>query len=105
MPLVDGYVATEMIREFEQTNPQLLSKTVRLYGRTPIFAVSASLKPGHLPKVLSTGFDGWVIKPVNFKRLNMYLLGAFSAEARKAAAYDPNHFLAGGWFDLSLKDR
>jgi CheY-like chemotaxis protein len=104
MPLVDGYVATEMIRKFEQANPQLLSTTARMYGRIPIFAVSASLRPSHLHKILRTGFDGWVIKPVNFKRLNMYLLGAFSAEARKAAAFDPKHFLAGGWFDVSLKD-
>ncbi|KAF1998806.1 hypothetical protein P154DRAFT_621496 [Amniculicola lignicola CBS 123094] len=97
MPLVDGYVATEMIREFERENPQLLSKSAQLHGRTPIFAVSASLKPSHLPKILASGFDGWIIKPVNFKTLGVYLLGAFSVEARKTAAYDPNHFLAGGW--------
>lgn len=105
MPLVDGYIATEMIREFEKANPRLLSPTAQVYGRTPIFAVSASLKPSHLHKILKTGFDGWVIKPVNFKRLNMYLLGAFSEEGRKAAAFDPAQFLAGGWFDVALEDR
>lgn len=105
MPLVDGYVATEMIRGFEKANPQLLSQTARMYGRTPIFAVSASLKPNHLHKILRTGFDGWVIKPVNFQRLNLYLLGAFSDAGRKTAAFDPAHFLAGGWFDIALRDR
>lgn len=105
MPLVDGYMATEMIREFEKANPRLLSPTAQVYGRTPIFAISASLKPSHLHKILKTGFDGWVIKPVDFKRLNMYLLGAFSEEGRKAAAFDPTQFLAGGWFDVALEDR
>lgn len=105
MPLVDGYIATKMIREFEKANPGQLSASARMYGRTPIFAVSASLNPSNLHKILETGFDGWLIKPVNFKRLNMYLLGAFSEEARKTAIFDPAQFLAGGWLEVAPEGR
>jgi CheY-like chemotaxis protein len=79
-----------MIREMEK---QLSGKR-----RVPIFAVSATLKKEEEGEYVANGFDGWLLKPVDFKRLNLILEGAFLESAKKEGRYKPEDFNSGGWF-------
>ncbi|KAJ5913937.1 hypothetical protein N7504_002820, partial [Penicillium tannophilum] len=80
MPIVDGLSATKMIREYEQQSTS---------HRTPVFAVSASLIEKDRQVYLDAGFDGWIMKPINFQRVHLLLNGVFSAEWRDDALYQP----------------
>jgi CheY-like chemotaxis protein len=100
MPIMDGMAATKMIREFEakaQENP--LSEKAKQNSRVPIFAVSASLFEREKQIYIDAGFDGWVMKPINFERLNILLSGLVDMGARKSATYRPGEWENGGWFD------
>ncbi|VDB87816.1 Bgt-2062 [Blumeria graminis f. sp. tritici] len=100
MPIVDGLLSTRMIRSFERANPQRsLSKCALLNGRVPIFAVSASLHERELQTYIETGFDGWVLKPIDFKRLHVLLLGLIDDTHREASVYHPGQWEKGGWFN------
>jgi light-regulated signal transduction histidine kinase (bacteriophytochrome)/CheY-like chemotaxis protein len=99
MPIADGMTATRMIREFESTTPDALSHKAQLNERIPIFAVSASLLESEKQTYIDTGFDGWVMKPINFTRLNVLLSGLCDHDARAAASYKPGQWENGGWFD------
>ncbi|KAJ5281965.1 hypothetical protein N7478_007337 [Penicillium angulare] len=99
MPIADGYTATKMIRSFEsKAGTDSLSNTARPNSRVPIFAVSASLLESERQKYIDTGFDGWVMKPIIFIRLNELLSGIVDADARKEATYKPGQWENGGWF-------
>ncbi|KAJ5087168.1 hypothetical protein N7456_010784 [Penicillium angulare] len=99
MPIADGYTATKMIREFEsKAGTESLSNTARPNSRVPIFAVSASLLESERQKYIDTGFDGWVMKPIIFTRLNELLSGIVDADAREKATYKPGEWENGGWF-------
>lgn len=99
MPIADGYTATRMIRDFEsKAGSDSLSNTVKANSRVPIFAVSASLLESERQKYIATGFDGWVMKPIIFTRLNVLLSGIVDANARKEATYKPGEWENGGWF-------
>ncbi|KAJ5469266.1 hypothetical protein N7539_008884 [Penicillium diatomitis] len=98
MPIADGMVATRMIREFEATTPNGKSDTLLKHERIPIFAVSASLLESEKQNYIDTGFDGWVMKPINFARLNVLLAGIYSLAARSEATYNPGQWENGGWF-------
>lgn len=101
MPIADGYAATKMIRQFEaQAASDVLSDKAKHNTRVPIFAVSATLLESQRQTYIDTGFDGWVMKPIDFARLNVLLSGVVDYEARKAAAYKPRQWENGGWFDL-----
>lgn len=89
MPIVDGLSATKMIREYEQQSTS---------HRTPVFAVSASLIEKDRQVYLDAGFDGWIMKPINFQRVHLLLNGVFSAEWRDGALYQPGMWEQGGWF-------
>jgi CheY-like chemotaxis protein len=102
MPLVDGNASTRMIRDREGQTTTMLSPVAKKLGRTPIFAVSASLRPEDLGRFKESGFDGWLLKPIEFRRLNLLLAGAFSAEARQEGLYECAKFKLGGWFASSL---
>ena len=99
MPIVDGLTSTKMIRSYEKS--QLGDAS---YGRAtsprriPIFAVSASLVESALQTYIDAGFDGWILKPVDFKRLSVLLHGIIDADARKECAYQPGEWECGGWF-------
>ncbi|KAJ5993590.1 hypothetical protein N7451_009314 [Penicillium sp. IBT 35674x] len=80
MPIVDGISATKMIREYEQQSTN---------HRTPVFAVSASLIEKDRQIYLDAGFDGWIMKPINFQRVHLLLNGVLSAEWRDDALYQP----------------
>ncbi|OCK77846.1 hypothetical protein K432DRAFT_445052 [Lepidopterella palustris CBS 459.81] len=116
MPFVDGIRATTMIRAAEgrrslcqtqsqdqsadqsQIRPPPLSRAAQICGRTPIFAVSASLKIEAQSGLMEAGFDGWLVKPINFRRLNVVLAGALSRDKRKEGIYHEKEFRLGGWF-------
>ena len=100
MPIVDGYSSTKMIRSFEKTHlTTCLSRRARFNSRIPVFAVSASLVERERQKYIDTGFDGWILKPVDFKRVALLLKGIVEDEARKACLYEPGHWEQGGWFE------
>ena len=72
MPLVDGASSTRMIRQFEK---QLeYSRDTR--PRVPVIAVSASLVEGNRFDYIEMGFDGWILKPIDFARLDFLLQGS-----------------------------
>lgn len=101
MPILDGMRATRALREFESKTPkEALSEKAIHNDRVPIFAVSASLVEKDRDNYIDIGFDGWVMKPINFARLNILLSGICDSSARKAATYTPDgEWENGGWFD------
>jgi CheY-like chemotaxis protein len=99
MPIMDGGTSTTRIRSHE------VSDTTRgippkhlLNGRVPIFAVSASLVEERRKEYMELGFDGWILKPVDFKRLQILMEGILDSGARQGAAYQPGAWERGGWF-------
>lgn len=99
MPIADGYTATKMIREFEaEAGTDSLSNKAKPNSRVPIFAVSASLLESERQKYIDTGFDGWVMKPIIFTRLNVLLSGIVDPAAKADATYKPGEWENGGWF-------
>ncbi|KAI2116600.1 hypothetical protein LOZ32_003958 [Ophidiomyces ophidiicola] len=98
MPIVDGILSTQMIREYENAQNST-SPSSLIGGRTiPIFAVSASLVERNMQKYIDTGFDGWIMKPVDFNQLSTILTGINQESARSATAYRPGMWHKGGWF-------
>ena len=98
MPIVDGLTSTKLIRSFEKTHPVNLSKRASLNGRIPIIAVSASLLEKEIQTYLEAGFDGWILKPIDFKRLHVLLEGIVEQETRAHCLYKPGEWEKGGWF-------
>ncbi|KAL2392365.1 Cyanobacterial phytochrome B [Exophiala dermatitidis] len=100
MPIVDGFSSTKMIRSFEKTHPDTsLSSRARLNSRIPIFAVSASLVEKERDRYIQSGFDGWILKPVDFRRVDELLRGVVDPEARAACLYECGKWERGGWFE------
>lgn len=95
MPIVDGASATRLIREYEQ---QELANETTPAPRIPIFAVSASLREEHRNSYLRTGFDGWIMKPIDFQRLDRLLGGVRHPWLRQEYVYVPGQWEEGGWF-------
>ncbi|KAL4972787.1 hypothetical protein BDW66DRAFT_115550 [Aspergillus desertorum] len=91
MPILDGLESTKKIRQFESQ-----SDTPNLH--VPIFAVSASLLEKDAQMYMEIGFDGWIMKPINFDRLNTLLAGIHEERARNDAVYQPGQWERGGWF-------
>ena len=71
MPIVDGSSATKAIREYELKQPAQV-KWAR--GRIPVFAVSASLMERDRESYVASGFDGWIMKPIDFQRVHVLSL-------------------------------
>ncbi|KAJ5982993.1 CheY-like superfamily [Penicillium waksmanii] len=100
MPIVNGMAATKMIREAEASNSQSsITEISNQSNRVPIFAVSASLVEKDEKAYIDTGFDGWVMKPIDFARLNIILAGITDPKARENVA-EAREWEKGGWFDL-----
>jgi len=97
MPLLDGPGSTKLIREFETTSNPLLSSLASNNGRVPIFAVSASLVEQRYAEYLNDGFDGWILKPINFRHLGTLMMGIWSEEERERCVYKPGMWENGGW--------
>lgn len=98
MPIVDGLTSTKLIRSFEKTHPGQLSRCASLNGRIPIIAVSASLIEKDRQMYIDGGFDGWILKPVDFKRLSELLHAIVEEETRSRCLYRPGEWERGGWF-------
>ncbi|KAI0847327.1 hsp90-like protein [Daldinia vernicosa] len=106
MPIVDGLTSTKMIRAFEKSDkgPDP-SYSVDSHERIPIFAVSASLVERERPIYVEAGFDGWILKPIDFKRLNVLLDGITNDGVRAESLYVPGNWERGGWFSFEPDDK
>ena len=105
MPIVDGLTSTKMIRSHEKTTPETaLSQKAVLNGRIPIFAVSASLIEKDRQTYIDAGFDGWILKPVDFKRLGVLMAGIVEDDTRNKCLYEPGEWERGGWFQRRQPD-
>ncbi|KAI1827377.1 hsp90-like protein [Xylaria intraflava] len=99
MPIVGGLASARLIREFERSDDfARLSASDRRHDHIPIFAVSASLMEKDKAVYTEAGFDGWILKPINFERLNVLLEGITSDELRARCLYEPGEWERGGWF-------
>lgn len=98
MPLLNGYEATERVRGLEKDfePPRRLSH--QLNGRIPTFAVSASLIEEKRQEIVNFGIDGWILKPINFKRLRSILKGIMDPTQRQKDLYSEGRsWELGGW--------
>jgi len=103
MPIVDGLTSTKMIRSYEKSHPDSkLSTRAMSNGRVPIFAVSASLVERERQTYINAGFDGWILKPIDFKRLNILLAGIVEDKTRNSCLYKAGEWEKGGWFHRRL---
>lgn len=103
MPIVGGLGSTKMIRAFEASeDANRLSSVAANHGRVPIFAVSASLLEREKDTYVEAGFDGWILKPIDFRRLNTLMLGIIDDATRDDCLYAPGEWERGGWFDKRL---
>lgn len=99
MPLLNGYEATERIRALEEEtkDPSRRFSHV-LNGRLPIFAVSASLREDQREDMYNLGIDGWILKPIDFKRLRIILKGVTDRAQREKDVYKSGcNWEVGGW--------
>ena len=105
MPILNGLEATERIRELETSSlPRKDRVSHVLNGRIPIFAVSASLLERQRGELAATGLDGWILKPIDFKRLKTLLRGVTDTEQRGRDEYRiGGNWEAGGWFSRPEK--
>ena len=101
MPILDGFGATRKIREFERAHPlriDAIRPSTDLNDGIPIFAVSASLKESQREFMMEIGMDGWILKPIDFKRLGVLLSGITDVPRRQIDLYDPKgNWELGGW--------
>jgi len=99
MPIMDGGTSTTRIRGLEASGA-VRGIPIKHWpnGRVPIFAVSASLVEERRKEYMSLGFDGWILKPVDFKRLQVLMDGILDLNVREGAAYQPGAWERGGWF-------
>ncbi|KAG9544626.1 hypothetical protein KCU79_g16910, partial [Aureobasidium melanogenum] len=105
MPIVDGLTAAKVIRSFEKSHPShLLSTRASLNGRIPIIAVSASLLERELQIYVDAGFDGWILKPISFPRLQEIMTGIVDKQVRHKNVYVKGEWERGGWFEGSQSD-
>lgn len=99
MPLLDGNGSTKLIRQLEGSQESLkLSESATYLGRIPIFTVSASLLEDSRGDYMAGGFDGWIMKPIDFKRLNVLMKGISDKDTRDMCQYKKGEFESGGWF-------
>ena len=88
-----------MIRQKEKNTPNLqVSPMAAKHGRIPVIAVSASLVERNKDVYVEAGFDGWILKPIEFERLKILLAGVVDDEMKHKELYVPGHWEKGGWF-------
>ncbi|TVY58946.1 Phytochrome-like protein cph1 [Lachnellula cervina] len=101
MPIVDGISCTRKIREFEKVHSPEISEYAKPYGRVPVIAVSASLSEEARGNYVESGFDGWILKPIDFKRLEAILAAILDELMREHLQYGNASWRNGGWFTMS----
>lgn len=91
-----------MIRTFERETNPLVSQRASVYGRLPIIAVSASLDEQKREEYIDCGFDGWILKPINFKKLEEILASVEDDDKRERLLYGNENVVwgKGGWLRL-----
>ncbi|KAG6037106.1 hypothetical protein E4U41_005332 [Claviceps citrina] len=107
MPIVDGLTSTKMIRSTEQEHDHKGHSRLAAANddRIPIFAVSASLMEEKRQLYMDAGFDGWILKPIDFKRLSTLLSGIYYLDVRTTCLYVPGEWEHGGWFSLAGRNQ
>ena len=94
-----------MIRSYEKSNTStILSTRAAINGRVPIFAVSASLVEKERQTYIDAGFDGWILKPIDFKRLSILLNGIVEEHTRERCLYQQGEWEMGGWLSKRQPD-
>lgn len=53
---------------------------------------------------IDAGFDGWILKPISFDRLQRIMLGIVDANVRKENLYKQGNWERGGWFGEAQAD-
>jgi len=91
-----------MIRGFEKEASSTIELSPRVvpYGRIPIVAVSASLSEQRVHEYVEIGFDGWTLKPIDFKRLEAILTAIEDEQTREVLLYGEGNWSKGGWFKV-----
>ena len=98
MPLLNGYEATERVRALEKGFEPSCRLSHQLNGRIPTFAVSASLIEERRQEIIDFGIDGWILKPIDFKRLRLILTGIMDPIQRQKDLYsEARSWELGGW--------
>ncbi|KAH7410851.1 PHY3, histidine kinase-group VIII protein [Cadophora sp. MPI-SDFR-AT-0126] len=100
MPLVDGNASTRLVRIYEKEEFPTLSDLAKPHGRIPIIAVSASLSESSRTEYMESGFDGWILKPIDFARLEQIIAAIEDEQRRNALTYGAVKWNEGGWFQL-----
>jgi CheY-like chemotaxis protein len=73
MPILDGYKATQMIREYELKMG---------LNRVPIIALTADAEPSTKEKALDSGMDDVIVKPFSPTQLEI-IVGDYASRFRK----------------------
>ncbi|GAA6043349.1 hypothetical protein JCM8097_008042 [Rhodosporidiobolus ruineniae] len=100
MPILNGYDASKEIRRVEREAPHpddALRPTSVLNRGIPILAVSASLPERERPALVESKLNGWLLKPIDFKRLKTLMRGATDPQLRANEIYQPGQWERGGW--------
>ncbi|CZR69011.1 related to phytochrome [Phialocephala subalpina] len=92
MPLVDGALSACMIRFWEKESQHRTDgrDSVISKARVPIIAVTTSLDDDSRFDYIQNSFDGWVIKPAGFSRLDLMLQGVKNARMERDSLYSPS---------------
>jgi CheY-like chemotaxis protein len=106
MPILDGVAATQRIREDEKQYSPSAPPESHMFNnnRVPIFAVSASLPESRAQEITHAQFDGWLVKPIDFRRVGELMAGIWDYERRRKDLYHPRtksgvqkNWEKGGW--------
>lgn len=87
MPVMDGFEASQRIREIERSRPGA--------ARTPVFALSANVLPADREQTLAAGMDGFVAKPIDVEVLRSVVaqlpasLSSLTSEPGDSAVLQP----------------
>ena len=100
MPILGGFEASQRIRLNENSKRyrKASRESLHIHGHIPIFAISASLFECQYDELVRYGLDGWILKPIDFRRLKDILQGVTDPLARKRDVYYPGYnWEVGGW--------
>jgi len=101
---MDGRKAAATIREIEPKVDEISPTVKRVDGRIPILAVSATLLEADRSQ-LALYFDGWILKPIDFKRMLRLLSGISIVQHRVDDTYVRGEWERGGWFNSTKQAR
>ena len=101
MPIIDGIGAAKMIRELENKSASTPPLDGVKRNGIPILAVSASIVEQEKISYIEAGFDGWMLKPIDFARLNMLLARVRDPHVQTHnEGHRLKHWESGEWFDI-----